>query len=431
MVLFRREVTEARQYQHLGTITIDSRPVSWALTALVAIFSLGLVMLLWLGEYTRRVAVPGYLAPKAGVVRVYSPMVGRLKELSVREGQRVEAGTSIALIVDERVGTDGDDARASTGRLIDARKANLREVTRQRRAWFAQMRESLQGRVAASRLELEQLQYEQRTHRKRLEYAEANRQRYQELAADGFVSPMATQERAEIVVDQQGRVQALERAQTALQRDLLALQAELRALPLREQIEVADLERSITQADQEGVENKLRGEVVLTAPKAGRISGLVAQPGFAVGSDRPLLTLVPEHSDLEANLFAPSKDVGFVRPGQQVFVRYSAFPYQKFGHYRGVVAEVSHTPLSPGELDYALSPSTGTTTLLSNATLPPASEPMFRIKVQLDRPTAQAYGQEQPLQPGMQLEADILLDRRTLFEWILEPIYSLRGKYFQ
>jgi membrane fusion protein len=335
------------------------------------------------------------------------------------------------LIVDERVDTDGEDARASTARLIDARKANLREVTRQRRALFAQTRESLQGRVAASKLELEQLQYEQGTQRKRLEYAEISRQRYQQLAADGFVSPMAAQERAEAVVDQQGRLQALQRAQTALQRDLLALRAELRALPLREQTEVADLERSITQADQESVENKLRGEVVLTAPEAGRISGLVAQPGFAVGSDRPLLTLVPEHSDLEANLFAPSRDVGFVRLGQEVFVRYSAYPYQKFGHYRGVVTEVSHTPLSAGELDYALSPSAEVSTSLSNATLALASGPMFRIRVQLDRPTARAYGEEKPLQPGMQLEADILLDRRTLFEWILEPIYSLRGKYFR
>ena len=94
------------------------------------------------------------------------------------------------------------------------------------------------------------------------------------------------------------------------------------------------------------------------------------------------------------------------------------------------MTEVSHTPLSANELDYAIGPKTEIA-LLPALPIPSTVEPSFRIKIRLDRPTAQAYGREQPLQPGMQLEADILLDRRTLFEWILEPIYSLRGKYLQ
>jgi membrane fusion protein len=61
----------------------------------------------------------------------------------------------------------------------------------------------------------------------------------------------------------------------------------------------------------------------------------------------------------------------------------------------------------------------------------PNTEPMFRVKVKLASQTAQAYGLPQALQAGMQLEADVMLDTRTLFEWVLEPLYSLRGKYFE
>ena len=56
-----------------------------------------------------------------------------------------------------------------------------------------------------------------------------------------------------------------------------------------------------------------------------------------------------------------------------------------------------------------------------------SSEPVYRIVVQLDRQTVSAYGAEHALLPGMALEADILLERRRLVEWVFEPLYALRG----
>jgi membrane fusion protein len=55
-------------------------------------------------------------------------------------------------------------------------------------------------------------------------------------------------------------------------------------------------------------------------------------------------------------------------------------------------------------------------------------EPLYRIKVALDGQTVSAYGRAEALQPGMQVEADILLDRRRLIEWIFEPLLSLAGR---
>jgi membrane fusion protein len=55
-------------------------------------------------------------------------------------------------------------------------------------------------------------------------------------------------------------------------------------------------------------------------------------------------------------------------------------------------------------------------------------EPLYRIKAALDSQTVLAYGRPQPLQAGMQVEADILLDRRRLIEWIFEPLLSLAGR---
>ena len=62
--------------------------------------------------------------------------------------------------------------------------------------------------------------------------------------------------------------------------------------------------------------------------------------------------------------------------------------------------------------------------------LPPdgSREPLYRIKARLPVQTISAYGRAEPLQAGMQVEADIRLDRRRLIEWIFEPVLQLKGR---
>ena len=39
-----------------------------------------------------------------------------------------------------------------------------------------------------------------------------------------------------------------------------------------------------------------------------------------------------------------------------------------------------------------------------------------------------AYGKAAPLQPGMTLKADIQIETRRLWQWVMDPLYSLRGR---
>jgi membrane fusion protein len=100
-----------------------------------------------------------------------------------------------------------------------------------------------------------------------------------------------------------------------------------------------------------------------------------------------------------------------------VLLRYSAFPYQKFGQYWGTVTEVSHAALQSDELK-SLVP-----------TVPPAeqSKTFYRVIVAPDRQEVTAYGRPEPLQASMQVEARVLLESRAIYQWILEPVYGLQG----
>jgi membrane fusion protein len=132
------------------------------------------------------------------------------------------------------------------------------------------------------------------------------------------------------------------------------------------------------------------------------------QPGQAV------LSLLPAGARLEAHLVVPSRAVGFIAPGDAVRLRYQAFPYQKFGHHRGEVARISRSALSAAELP-------------SLTGLAAAGEPAYRVVVALDRDSVRAFGKDEPLRPGMRLDADILGEQRKLWEWLFEPLHALSG----
>jgi len=119
---------------------------------------------------------------------------------------------------------------------------------------------------------------------------------------------------------------------------------------------------------------------------------------------------MPESSKLVAQLMVPSSAVGFIRPGDQVQLRYQAFPHQKFGHYPGSVMQVSPSAIPD--------PAGG------------AGPPVYRVLVSLESQSVLAYGERETLRPGMLVDADILGERRRIIEWVFEPLYAIEGRLF-
>jgi len=142
------------------------------------------------------------------------------------------------------------------------------------------------------------------------------------------------------------------------------------------------------------------------------VTGIEAVVGQPVDTSTPLAFVVPGDSLLRAELYAPSRAVGFISVGQDVLLRYESYPYQKFGHYHGIVEAVSQT---------AVMPSVRTADGI-------VAEPGYQVVVALESQNVIAYGVPRELRAGMAVEADVLLETRRLYEWVLEPLYSLRGK---
>jgi membrane fusion protein len=179
-----------------------------------------------------------------------------------------------------------------------------------------------------------------------------------------------------------------------------------------------EIDRELASLAREAAEQGAVRQIVVRAPQDGTVSAVLADTGQSVSPASALASLVPADARMQAHLFATSGAVGFLKPGQEVRLRFEAFPYQKFGHQSGRVLQVSPTPLAPSEL--AGLPLAGSLAAEASA------EPMFRITVALD---AKPDGlREQSLVAGMRLQADVLLERRRLIEWLFEPVLGLSSR---
>jgi membrane fusion protein len=388
----------------------------FAAFALIAILAVGLLM--GFGEFTRKARVSGWVVPQQGVVRVFAPQPSVVSELLVREGARVQKDQPLLTLSAERQTTAYGATQVEVSRLLATRRTSL-QAEQQQQQLFEQQRTSLRQRIDAMRSEIGQLTQEIALQSSRVQLAEGTLQRERGLQAQGYVSLQQVQTQEGQMLEQRGRLRALERQRSERQRDVSVFEGELLELPLRAQAQRAALERSVSTLEQELAEAESRRQIVVTAPLSGTVSSLQVEAGTTANPATPLMNIVPENARLEVHLFTPSRSMGFVREGQQVLVRYQAYPYQKFGHHAGKVVSVSRTAISPAELPSALA---------GLAILGGAGEPIYRIVVALERQSVTAYGAEQALQAGMQLEADIALERRKLYEWILEPLYTLTGR---
>ncbi len=416
--LFRREVAEHQRQSWIGGIQAI-RPLSLTvLTVLVVLIAVAVGTFLGVAHYTKKARISGFLAPDRGLIRLLPPMPGTVTEALVREGQQVRAG-EVLFVLSPDVSTRSGDTQAAVQRSLAEQGRSLRDSMQQQSALTESQRADLDRRVADMQRELEQIGAELALGEQRLALAQEAMQRVESLKSQNFVSSAQVQAKAEEVLAVKAQLATLERERAAHRREIGVLQAERARLPLRESAQRELIEREIAQLGQRQAEAESRHRVVVRAPQDAVISAVLAVAGQSVSPAVALASLVPADAKLQAHLFAPSSAVGFVTTSQAVLLRYQAFPYQKFGHHTGRIVAVSRTPLQSGELASLPLPRAGADA---------AEEPLYRITVELDRQTIRAYGDERALTPGMQLEADVLLDRRRLIEWIFEPVISVTGR---
>jgi membrane fusion protein len=446
-MLYRPEALANQSHKLLGSIRIVQPPstAAWALGALVVMAAITALMT-W-GTVTQRATVTGLLTPEAGIARLTAPAFGVLLQTKAQEGTVVQAGAPLFVISTERQSEAGATQSAVAQQLAQRLQIARQDVQRVQERFDARLR-SVQERQSALERELAQLEREVELAATRVALASRQQERTDALARDGFVSESQRQAKQDETFAARQQQQALERNRASLQKERSALQAQARDAGQQRALEQADAERALALITQEQAENEARRLSIVTAPISGTLSAITVQPGQTVQAGATLAQLIPtssapsaagaeggrsedrggsssvlpasakispQSSPLQAHFYAPTRAAGFVEPGQQVRLRYAAYPYQKFGQHNGTVLAVDKTPYAPRELPEAVLAALQTA---ANA----VPEAHYRITVGLEHQHINAYGKPQPLKPGMLVEADVIQRTSRLWERIVEPL---------
>lgn len=240
----------------------------------------------------------------------------------------------------------------------------------------------------------------------------STRQTFEQLNAvvdKGFVSKVEYERRRQTYITAQQEQSRLAQQLNSISAQLVAADADMGRSQVSAETEVTQVKSSVQSMRQQRSRLQSEGGYVIKAPISGRITAIQTGIGRTVGGPVPLMVIVPIGSPLRAELYAPSRAIGFIRKGQEVRFLYDAFPYQRFGSFVGKVEIVSRIVIGPGELDAPLK----------------IEEPVYRVTATLKDQQLRAFGEVVPFQPGMTLTANIVLDRRSFWDWLMTPFNAV------
>lgn len=416
--LFRKEVFVAQQNKWTGQVIL-TRPFSFLFLTFCAFFiALCIIIFLIFGSYTNKTTVEGQLLPTMGVVRVYSSDIGTITHKFVEDGNFVKAGEPLFKLSTSRFGEKGNVQAKLAAEANLKKTLALQELERLKRIHQNEQK-NVHNNIHRLNNQLENIKQQITGQNRQIRLAEKTLNKNKFLASQGAVSQQDKMTAESHLLEQRSRLESLKREQNNAIRELDEQKITLSSLPERHKTELSQLNRAITEMNQEILDFDLKSEQTIRASKSGYISTINVDIGQQVEPSKLLLSIVPEQTELVANLYIPSKAVGFIKPKDKVVLRYQAYPYQKFGHATGEIISVARTALGKQELS-------GLGIIFTNPTL--LNEPAYLVKVKLEKQTIKAYGENKPLQIGMILEADILHERKKLYEWVLDPLYSISGK---
>ncbi len=410
--------------------------VLWALLLLLG------CLLLWavFGRLDIVAVAEGKLVPQSYVKIVQPSEAGIVKEILVKEGQTVAAG-QVLMRMDTLL-TEADaksleaehDRKRLALRRIDAElsgsafraeptdpPALARETEAQHRANRAALEAALaeeRARLTKARQDMSAAERIRDKLADVLPHYREQEKAYDKLAKEGFAGPLMLSDKRRERIEKEQELKTQEHINESARAGILQSEKKLAQIDsdYRRQLhaERNEVANALDKLEQEIAKQTHRQDLLeLKAPQAAIIkdlathtSGTVVQPGTV------LLTLVPKDEALRAEVWVSNEDIGFVRPGQRVKLKFAAFPFQKYGMAEGTVEHVSADAADNAP---------------SNGASPDdvAGRPLplvYKALVTLKTMALEMDGERFPLSAGMQTNAEILLGTRTVAEYLLSPV---------
>ena len=409
--LFRKQAIQSLSEKPAGRpICLMPRPWLW-LNGLVVVLFLSIALFLGNAEYSRKESVRGWLVSQPGVVRVVHQGSAVVRDVVRKPGAQVKQGEPLIYLSMDSTLADGNSMNEQV--LVQLRK-EVNEVDAQLDLSRAQQEldtDSLILQLEEFDAGIDSLLSRIREQRHLFNLSGEKLRRLENAALGGAVTDWD-------LIQQQENLGALEQGLDMLQQGMAGQQRERelltgrqKSVPLQAEIQRSTLRARRTQLAQQIAEFESKRLSVLNSPVTGTVASVEIRAGSTVAPQQLLMTLLPADMKLAAEVYVPSRAAGFIRPGQLVRLTYDAFPRQQFGSFEGRIRRVSEFVLLPDEIPQTF----------------PLREATYKVSVEIRDTVIDTEAGIASLRPGMLLAAEIVLEKRKLIDWLLEPLRLRRS----
>ncbi|MEM6908039.1 MAG: HlyD family efflux transporter periplasmic adaptor subunit [Pseudomonadota bacterium] len=411
--IFRPEALE-------GLRTKYGKPVplfglgSWVIVSFMMTVLVVVGVFLIASNFARAETVSGQLQPASGSADILATRAGRIAEVYVQEGQNVTEGQPLMRIsVDQALDQQGGSLSERTLAANKLQAIELEAALAAGEASNQARHVEIKSRISGSRAQIEHLNAALVLAQKRTELEQENLDGIRKLEERGFAPSMRVREQEAQVLALSQSVAETQRQIAQTRSDILAMEAALAQVAADNMQSAARMRSERAALAEQKAKADADSGFELLAPYNGRVVTMRSTIGKTVDPSMTLATILPENGRLEAILWVPSRAIGFVKPGDDVRLMFDPFPFERFGTGEGKVMAISSTPVAASEVP------------VDNAG---PSEALYRVRVRLAAQSIQAYGKKWVLVPGSRLQADLILERQSLFDWLLDPLRAFRQR---
>ena len=416
MSLFRKEAISHQNERLIGAITL-AQPLSIKLTVLILVsVAVAIIAFLFSAEYSRKETVRGFLMPNKGVIKSFANQGGTIEKLWVKEGDKVTKGQTLATLLVQQSNSEGVDLSTQLADQLNNQANLLSDEITQHQALKVQETLNLHAQKIALKNEQIALESQLILAEEKLTLLSEQQLDFNQLNKNGYLSNLDKERQQEALLEAKQEKQNIARLLLQQLNQLSQLAFNIKNIPQQYALRINNLKRQQADLQRQLAQVASDYKYTITASNNGVVTGIQVVEGETLSQSKaqskPLLHILPEGSELIAELLLPTRSAGFIQLGNSTRLRFDAFPYQRFGFINSVITRIDQALISPNEIQLPIS----------------LQEPVYRLRAKLSQQQMQVFGKAFDLKSGMLFEADIMLEQRTLIEWLLEPIYSLRGR---
>jgi membrane fusion protein len=313
--LFRQEAVDFQRLNRDWGQVAFLQPLSIKVTTwFITVTTTLVISFLFLGQYSRKETVVGYLTPTSGTSKVFAPQQGTIREIHVNEGQEVREGQTLLTVDTDQIAANGRDVNATMLDTLRSQKDLLTGQIAAEEQRTKSERERLTAMIDGLEIEISQLQAQLKIQDERIRVEEELVASAAELRKQGYMADADFKRRQVTFLEQKQSLNSLNQQLAARQNQLTETRYSLRQLPTVMAGKIQGLRSELATTEQRTAEISGRRAYVIRAPATGRVSMLQATVGQFADPRRLQMEIVPNESVLQAELFVPTRAIGFVRP---------------------------------------------------------------------------------------------------------------------